>query len=212
MSELKIKTGKDIPAEDNLLLTLIVNSAWKELIETDQEMMGKRLNSGNLFLAAYDLATDDDLIYGVEKGIFPPTTTPIPVGLLETIAIKTHGFYENVPKDYFSLTQNGLWQEVPKDADTLIMVDVTGLPTRTGKKSKGEVKTIITHAKNLLSELPYRHVWTFTPDIEAVRKWHESMGAIDTQYKIPCARPGWKVPAVNLMDYSHLIKKDDILR
>ncbi|OGI64157.1 hypothetical protein A2642_00315 [Candidatus Nomurabacteria bacterium RIFCSPHIGHO2_01_FULL_39_10] len=200
---LYIKEATDVPKQQYALLAQLLNTAWKELIVTTPEHLESRFASGNKFLIVYgNSAFVDKENLAQEYGIALPNED-IPLGLLETITLRTNGVMDQVPKTYGELTNNGLWKLLVENADTLIMVDATKMPT--GPK---EVTGLMMNSvKEYLCQTSLEYAWTFTPDIEGVKKWHESFGAKNSHYRIPNARPNWKEPAVNFMDYSHLIKK-----
>ena len=216
---LHLKEPKDVPEQHYALLADILNSAWKDLIVTAHEQIKFRFASGNKFFIVYGepaLVDKEKLAqeYGIalpeesitsSEGITSESNTPsenIPLGLLETIAIKTQGVISRVPKTYAELTHAGNWKPPENGADTIIMVDATKLPTAPSSVTEYMMSAV----KDFLLNSQFRYAWTFTPDIEAVKKWHQGFGAKDTQYRIPHARQGWKEPGVNCMDYSHLIK------
>ncbi len=57
------------------------------------------------------------------------------------------------------------------------------------------------HAKET-AERSYKHIWTYTPNIGKVKEWHKKLGATDTWYIIPNARPLFHARDVNVMNYS----------
>src|SRR3989344_5187710 len=68
---------------------------------------------------------------------------------------------------------------------------------------KPEEQELIQAAKRQISSLDhYSFIWTYTPDIPGVKRWHEKLGARDSGYRIVNARPGFSQPDVNMMDYS----------
>ena len=199
---LTIKETKEIPEQHYLLLANLLNTAWKDLILTTPEHIKSRFASGNKFLAVYgkpNMMGEEHLtkIYGNI-----PLEENLPLGLLETIALRTLGNMDLVPKNYKELTNDGFWKNPVEKADTLIMVDVTKIPF--GPKEVPEL--LMTSIKNFLQQSSFEYAWTYTPNIKNIKQWHETFGAIDSHYILPYARPGWKEPAVNFMDYSRLIK------
>ena len=187
----------------NTLLAAMLNSNWGPNIIATPEIMRGRFATGNLFVFAFDHANEEDQRF-ISKtyGLHVAREEIIPVGLLETIAIRTSGDYSAVPRSYDLLTDSGRWRAPAHDADTLIMVDVTTLTTRRGKNGKGEAKKIVNFTKKLVEgNENYGHVWTFTPLIPEVKKWHMGLGARDTEHVIANARPGYRFSDVNLMVY-----------
>ena len=189
-------------------LAYILNSTWGSQFEATGEIMKKRINSGSLFVFAYGLPTEEEKkLYEEVCEIKLKANKEIPLGLLETITLRTEGDYGCVPR-YEILTNYGEWSEPVKDADTLIMVDLTVLKTRRGKKGQGEAKKIINFTLEQLAKADaYQYVWTFTPKIEKVQKWHESLGARNTRHIILEARNRFKEPRVCLMDYSQKLRE-----
>ena len=217
-----LKEAKDVPEQHYFLLAELLNTAWKDLIVTTPEHLRSRFASGNKFFIAYGepalvdkekLASEYGIALPELSGLSVASKLPeeenkevnkedIPLGLLETIALKTQGVIYRVPRTYAELTNSGFWRPPEEKADTIIMVDVTKIPT-----VKEDVASFLMGAvKYFLHDSSLWSAWTFTPDIDAVKKWHESFGAKDTRYGFPNARQGWKQPAVNIMDYSHMIK------
>ena len=178
------------------ILAAMLNAAWNTRI--DAGTMRSRLSSGLPFMIAHDDATAEDRECLESLGL--AAHGKIPVGLIETIDILSRGSYANVPVTYDVLTNNGNWRKKLDGSDTLILVDVTLLPSRRGKDLGS---ALMGHAlKAIARDTGYRYVWTYTPDIEKVKRWHTGFGAVDTHHVLPCARPFYSVPSVNLMDYS----------
>lgn len=199
-TSLEHRLGHEVPREHDVILTSMLNNAWGSGIAVS-DTMRSRLESGQLFVLAYDYPTDSDREYlGRELGIVLGCEK-IPVGILETIDLKTGGDYSAVPKDYHSLTNDGEWRKPSPDSDTTILVDVTVLASRRGSPKK-EAQSIVHAARTLLGESRCGYIWSYTPDIAAVKRWHEGLGAKDSEFVIPDARPWYRVPDVNMMDYS----------
>jgi len=187
--------GSKLNAQDLRVLTTILNDSWKTNITP--ETMKQRLNSGSLFIIAKDLATDKDLKY-LKQRLAPPINSPtIPVGIIETIDSKTGGNYNKVPKNYSALTKKGLWKPQTSKSDTLILVDATILSTRKGKNLGRKMMAYT--LKNITK--PHKYLWTYTPNIEKVKRWHESLGAKNTNHIIKQARPEFIYSDVNIMSY-----------
>lgn len=198
-------------SKENLsFLAHILNSAWGSQFEATGEIMKERINSGSLFVFSYGLPTEEEkeLYECVCKTNLLPERE-IPLGLLETIALRTDGDYSHI-KNYNELTNKGRWRKPEQDADTLILVDITVLETRRGKKGKGEAKTIVNFALDKLARNNvFRFIWTYTPNIKKIQKWHESLGADNTNHIIANARPNFIEPDVCLMSYT---RKLEVLR
>lgn len=160
--------------------------------------MSKRINSGSLFIIAKDSATEADREYIKKELGLSINNETIPVGITETIDIKTEGDYNRIPKSHDELTNHGLWISPLPDSDTLILADVTLLSTR---KGRGLGKLLMEHALKLIAQTSYQHIWTYTPNIEKIKEWHKQLGAMDTGYVIPNARPQFAYPDVNVMRY-----------
>ncbi len=178
------------------ILAAMLNAAWNTRIDADT--MRSRLSSGLPFAIAHDDATAEDCECLGSLGL--AANGNVPVGLIETIDILSSGSYANVPATYDVLTNNGCWRRKLDGSDTLILVDVTLLPSRRG----GDLGcALMGHALRAIArDTGYSYVWTYTPDIEKVKRWHAGLGAVDTHHVLPCARPFYSVPSVNLMDYS----------
>src|SRR3989338_7310070 len=209
---LEIRLGHEIPPKQYGILAAILNLSWAWLFEATPEIIEKRLQSGQIFVAAYCQKRPDEQIKGVD--LSPYDGQKIPIVFLETVALRTEGKFENVPEDYFKLTNSGLW--LPKsqnpegdyfaplsdrlwrpgleDPDTILMVDLT----RTEKTLSEEVSILLGFTNRLLSgqtgyELPFdpaniRHIWTYSPNISGIIRMHERNGAIDTGFTIPQSR------------------------
>ncbi|PIN70600.1 hypothetical protein COV93_00795 [Candidatus Woesearchaeota archaeon CG11_big_fil_rev_8_21_14_0_20_43_8] len=192
------------------ILAGMLNTAWGSFVTATPDIMKIRLSSGAEFFFVYDNATNDDADFIQQNyGGVVCVDERIPVAILETIGLKTDFVYDNVPKSYDLLTDNGLWKAPEMDADTIILVDITALPTRLAKHVKGlggtpkdEARKLVGYAHSHIEKnTSYDAIWTFTPNIDAVKRWHESNGASDTKYLISSARPGFKVQSVNMMSY-----------
>ena len=187
---LEMRLGHEVPPEHYEILAAIVNNAWGWLFEATPEIIERRLKSGHPFVAAYGQKLPNEQIEGVDLGHYDGQK--IPIVFLETVALRTDGRYENVPKNYFSLTNGGLWAPVPQNPDTVIMVDLTSIPSRTGVAQ--EIGSLIGYTKRLLAgqtdyQLPFdpngiNHIWTYSPDRPAVVKMHTDNGATDTRFVI----------------------------
>ncbi|MFC1691715.1 hypothetical protein ACFL0W_06060 [Nanoarchaeota archaeon] len=200
--------NKNTHKYDREIISAILNETWESQVQADEWKLSQRFKSGNAFFIAYDLATEEDILYYREKGIELQPHELIPVGILETIAINTQGKYENVPGSYNELANYGMWKSPAKDVDTLMFVDVTVMPTRRGRKGNGEARRLIEYASQWIAEnTDIKYGFTYTPDINAVKKWHAKLGAKDSQYVIPNARSRFETPNVNIMDYSDEIAR-----
>ncbi len=196
-------------SKDNLnFLAYILNSTWKSQFEATGEIMKKRINSGSLFVFMYGQPTDE------EKEIYEDICKTkleqnyeIPLGVLETIAIKTEGNLFKVPYNYDNLTNYGNWKSPEKNSDTLVLVDITVLDTRKGKKGNGEAKTIVKYALENLISTPFEYVLTYTPKIKPVISWHEKLGAINTRQLVVQARPNFVEPDVCIMNYTKRLEE-----
>lgn len=198
--------GRDASSSDYMSLAKILNDGWGEInqingdfSETTPEMLKERFNTDSIFLIQYDKPTDEDtkLISIIDESI--------PIALLETMGINAAS-YSDVPNIYSDLVGNGTWKPEPDNPDTLILVDITLLKSRQGRKGNGEGNLLVQYALNYLAlQTNYDKVWTFTPDIEGVKRWHMKNGAIDTEFVIKDARPNYTPANVNLMDYSNRI-------
>ena len=193
-SSLEMRLGHEIPPEHYGILVAIVNSAWGWLFEATPNIIGQRLKSGQIFVAAYSQKQPDEKIEGAD--LSPYDGQKIPIVFLETVALRTEGNYENVPKDYFSLTNGGLWASSPENPDTVVMVDLTSSPSR--RRVTKEVRALIDFTKRLLSgKTGYvltfnpegiEHIWTYSPERAGIIKMHTDNGAKDTGFRIDKSR------------------------
>lgn len=183
---------------DVFLLVQILNGAWGRFHTTDPDQLARRFASGQLFVVVRDAATPDELSYiRTTYGIDPPDGT-IPIGLLETIDAATQGDARRVPIPFSRLTDSGAWRAPLVHADTLVFVDLT---TATSRQKSGIGRDVVRFA--LSRRKPHHaHVFTFTPDIEAIVHWHLKRGATHSGVLLPGARPGHSQPDVAVMDYS----------
>lgn len=206
---LEMRIGHEIPSEHYEILAAIVNNAWGWLFEVTPDIMRQRLQSGHPFVIAYDDKQPDEQMEGVD--LSPYDGQKIPIVFLEMIALTTEGKYGNIPEDYFSLTNSGLWlprdqnsdgdyfatlsdrlwHPGSEDPDTIIMADLTGTPSR--RRVTGEVNQLIDFTNRLFSsetngQLPFDpnipHIWTYSPDRRGVIRMHEDNGATDTGHII----------------------------
>ncbi|MBW2963974.1 hypothetical protein KY363_00805 [Candidatus Woesearchaeota archaeon] len=194
---IELRLAGRVNDDDVGLLADILNKSWNTGIT--EEMMRMRLDSGSLFIIGYDRMTDHDRIILRSDYRIDCQDRMYPIGILQTVDINTGGDLDKVPKTYDELTCGGLWKPYTF-GDTMILADITMIFSRRGNKHR-EARTMVTFAKNIAAAL-HKHVYTYTPDIEAVKDWHISNGARDTGYKIKCARPDYSQPDVNLMEYS----------
>ncbi|MBI4152674.1 hypothetical protein HY495_03110 [Candidatus Woesearchaeota archaeon] len=188
------------------IVSAMLNEVWTQTKATP-EIMYERVRSGQLFVVGYDNPKQEELKY--DRPSLAGHQNKIPVAFLETIDLYTGGNMDCVPKSYAALTNDGHWRMPLKNADTLILVDATVLPTRRGEKGNNEAQELIRAARSMIDAYQlispfdgYPFIWTYTPDIPGVKRWHEKLGARDSGYKIINARPGFSQPDVNLMDYS----------
>ena len=193
-SSLEIRVGNEILQEHDEILAAIVNSSWGWLFNATPEIIRRRLDSGHPFVAAYDTKRPEEVLYGAD--LSGHDGKKIPTVFLETVVLRTEGRYENVPGDYFQLTNSGLWAPPVIDPDTVIMVDITATPSRKGLNPG--VGKVIEYAKALFNgsinhSFPFdmrgiEHIWTYSPDDRRVRIMHERNGAKDTGFTIPYSR------------------------
>jgi len=192
---LEFRLNDGIPASHHGLLAATLNEWWGWLIEADSAIMEKRKHSGTPLISAYDSRRSGDFVTGVDLAKYG---AEIPVVSLEMVFLETGGDKGKVPKLYRSLTNEGLWQPIPKDYDTVIFVDLTGIPSRIGKNGKGEVERTVKFGKDYVlgqtgHDLPFdpekiNHIWTYSPDIDGIVRMHIRYGASDTNHVIPDAR------------------------
>lgn len=183
---------------DVALLVHILNGAWGRFHAVDAAQLARRFASGHLFVVVRDRASREELEYvRATYGLEPPDGT-IPIGLLETIDAITAGDARRVPVPFARLTDGGGWRAPLARADTLIFVDLT---TATSRQKSGIGRDIVRFA--LGRRKPHhKHIFTFTPNVDAIVQWHLKRGAAHSGVLLPGARPGHAQPDVAVMDYS----------
>jgi len=203
-SDLEICIASEVTEKDLRLSTLILNGPWGDFFLVNEKIMEERFSNDPLFITVYDYPTElEQMILSRDHAIETRPDEKILIGLVESVKLKTKNKYDNVPQNYFDLTNNGYWSPSEQDADTVILVDITFLKTRMGKKGKGEASETIGETRDIIfREKGIKNIWTYTPKIESVMKWHMGLGAKDTGYLIENARPGFSAPDVNIMSYS----------
>lgn len=178
------------------LLVDMLNRTWNT--GTTMGQFRERAVSGSPLFVADDMLAEKD-VFCMSYPLLCSGKV-MPVGLVETLAIRTGGIYENVPRDYRSLTNGGWWNKITGEEDTLLFVDVTTLETRRGTGLGNELMQYALRWTRKNKD--YRYLWTYTPNIDKVIKWHESLGAKNTGCVIKDARPQFNVHDVVIMEYS----------
>lgn len=191
----------DMPHEDFVSFVDIINREWGEFHRLEGCSFFERLSSGGVFIGAYH--------------------NDKPAGILETIGLEldySRNQIQDNPKSvarnlcsqvpsYDDLTDFGDWKSHPKYANTLILVDIT---KNQDVKNRSIAPGIVDYGKALLLRNPVnrpkalehiKSILTFTPNIEAVKRWHKKQWAFDTEFVLKNARPGYKIPDVNFMCY-----------
>ena len=198
-SSLEFLLNDQIPAEHHELIAATLNQWWGWLVETNANIIERRIKSGIPFISAYAPRRMDDFVEGSNLIVYG---LEIPVVNLEMVFLKTGGDKDKVPRSYKSLTNSGLWLPIPRDYDTVIFVDLTGIPSRIGKNGNGEVEQTVQFGKAYLlgqtdHVLPFdprkiKHIWTYSPNIDGIVKMHIKYGASDTNHVIGGARDPFK--------------------
>ncbi len=211
MVDLEFRFGNEITSEEDFsVLAAMLNEEWENMIRiSPQDLKSRLANAQKQIVVAYSKITKEDIDYVSAKYGLTYSNKMIPVAIAETRSIFTGGDLGRIPKNYFDLTNKGVWAASNESDDTVIAVDITTLPTRKGDKGNGEATRLMKH---ILGHVAYncnaiKHIFTYTPDIQGLINWHIKLGAVDTGYKIYGARPGYGTPDVNVMDYSSLIKQ-----
>lgn len=187
-----------LPDAEVFLLVQILNGAWGAFFPATPALLAGRLASRQLFVVGRGEANPAELAYVRATYGLEPVDGVIPLGILETIDADTGGDPARVPVPYAALTTAGRWREPLAHADTLVFVDLT---TATSRQRSGLGRDLVAFA--LGQRAPHhRHVYTYTPDVPALREWHRKRGARETGVVLKGARPGHSVPDVALMDYS----------
>lgn len=191
-----------ISEEDLDSFVKIVNSEWGQFYDLTPSTLMRRLETGNIFVGAY--------------------LGDRPAGILETIGLKLNYprrfremDYRDVMKEvcpqigpYDELTDDGLWRPLSPDFNTLVLVDITRNKEFSSKSSIAP--GIVNYGKGVMIASPEQRpgsffdleaTVTFTPDIGAVKRWHERQWAFDTGVPLENARPGYIQPDVNFMCY-----------
>ncbi len=155
---------RNLPPEELTEIAEIVNSEWISQIKATADLMHRRFNSKEIFIVGYHESK--------------------PVSVLETMLIRNHK--PEIPEDAFYelLTGNGTfeWTEFSQgDYPLLVLVDITARK-RFGRET-------LTHSLYYIAkETAIEHVWSYTPDISAVKKIHQNLGAVSVTRKILNAR------------------------
>ena len=190
---------------DSSIVACILNEHWDPPIHADGAIIRKRLQSQNRFFIAYDFYTDVDKEHVNQFGMTCYEDKKYPIGILETISLKTEGNIDLVPKTYNELTNNGTFNKYTENPDTLILVDITFMPTRTALGSNGEAKATVNYALKQSTFSTYEHIWTFTPQVHSIQRWHKRCGAEQTDQVFLYAREGHKNPHVRMLSYDKKI-------
>lgn len=195
---LTYKAGNELTEllRDELIeIAELVNSEWKSVINVNADLIRRRFHGGQMFIVGYHENR--------------------PVSILETMLIR--GPTPEIPEDacYEQLTGNGTFELTAfnkGECKLLVLVDITA---REGKGfGKETLNFSLDHvARNTNIEF----VWSYTPDISAVKKFHLGMGADSVGRKILNARknyepkrgsmPGDNPPDVIPFDYANIIKQ-----
>ncbi len=183
------------------IVTNMLNKSWSTNLMPSE--LNKRLKRGSLFFLVNDIATEEDIAYLKECNIKIHKEN-ITVGLVEAIDANTYGNYDNIPKDYDLLTNNKQWRSPIAYSDTIILADITLLKTRRGGDLGRQLMEYT--LRTIKNERSYKYIFSYTPNIEKIKDWHEKLGAKDTKYIIKNARPWSDSKDVNMMDYSQITK------
>lgn len=191
------------PRSGYSILMSILNREWTQITAT-RRMLGQREKRGAFWCIAYDELTKQDLEALMMEGIHLKTKAAIPLGLIEATSIHIGGNFDAIPRNYYELTVGGVWRDRCNDPDTLIFVDVTVLQSRRGILGGQLLNEAIRRVASAKEQFEY--VLTYSPNDERLLAWHQAHGAIKTGYVIANARAGYKIPDVQLMDYSSLVR------
>ena len=178
----------------------IINSEWGNFFPLNKYIFSKRLESGHLFIGAYQ--------------------NNRPAGILETISLNIEESKEVLMKPvkerarevcskikgYDSLTNFGEWTHFSGYPNVLVLVDITvdplnrKTPVASGIVDFGKFFMLNPEKRPVQMDCT-EYVVTLTPNITPVKRWHERLGAFDTELVLENARPNYKVPDVNFMCY-----------
>ncbi|MBI4140033.1 hypothetical protein HY483_03665 [Candidatus Woesearchaeota archaeon] len=191
----------EIAHEDFDVLARTWQIAWKGLMNTifDSQGLIQRTSTDALFFFWYDTLQECD------KNFLPSeySMQRVPVFLVETVTLRTEGVYEAVPRTWRELYYDGKGRTPTSIDDTLIAVDATALPSRWGGITASTAMNVFL---NCVAELTsYQWLWTYTPNVPGIKRWHQKLGAEETGHFIIGAREGYTNPDVMMMDYSKIL-------
>lgn len=197
--------------EDSYAFSKVVNSEWRSLLNSDRKILEERFDSGELFVGGF--------YRGEPAGILETAAFAIPVpDTLNDAKYRARAEYvcrELVKRGSFlKMTDNGKWKPHPKNANVILLVDLTVLPEyqRGTPVSSG----LVDATKMMIHEMPegtpewtrsLDHMVTFSPKTPYIKKLHENLGAFDTEVISPNARPNYVPTRVDLR-YSNLSKDE----
>lgn len=169
------KTGNELTEllkDDLAEIAELVNSEWDSVIKANADLMRRRFHSGQMFMVGY---YEDK-----------------PVSILETMLIRCPE--PKIPEEaaYEPLTGNGTfeWTDFNEgEYKLLVLVDLTASPT--AKKGFGG-ETLNYSLDHIAQNTDIEFVWSYTPDISAVKKIHLNIGASSVGRKILNARKNYK--------------------
>src|SRR3989338_8454661 len=87
-SSLEMRLGDEIPPEHYGILAAIVNGSWRWLFEATSDIIGKRLESWQVFVAIYGNKHPDEKMGGFDLSTYDGK---IHIAFLETVALTTGG-------------------------------------------------------------------------------------------------------------------------
>ncbi len=192
----------------------IINSEWSSIFDLNRDALMERFESGQVFIGAYinrrPAGILETLAFEIEEPKFSEDTT---------YKEKAAQICQEIVKmgNIYAVTNNGKWRPFPRYANVVLLVDITSDPSQRGVQGDVSVASgIVEYGKFFMRQKPderpkqlsfAEYFPTFTPNILPIKRWHEKLGAFDTEVVSPNARPGYIKPKystsqdVNFMCY-----------
>lgn len=169
------KTGNELTEllkDDLAEIAELANSEWVSVIKANADLMRRRFHGGQMFMVGYHENK--------------------PVSVLETMLIRCSK--PKIPEEatYERLTGNGTfeWTDFNEgEYKLLVLVDLT--TSLTTKKGFGG-ETLNYSLDHIAQNTDIEFVWSYTPDISAVKKIHLNMDASSVGMRILNAREKYK--------------------
>jgi hypothetical protein len=179
MAELEIKMDEQIPERDigNILLPLY-NNAWAWCDPVNFNGMESRFRGPNKVIVVYDdIKEGEEFNQGDLR--FPLNLKEyaggrVPIAAINGMPFLTRGDCDQIPQKFQHIFGQG--EHYP---DTMLFYSLIALPSRRGKKGKGELNFLM-RAVCKHFETRVDHIYTYTPNKEKIWQTHVKRGARDT--------------------------------